>query len=115
MSIFRRKRRQAAKAAVKKAGKVNTKSDAFQIVAAIKHMRESGAMKINYNTYEVKVIRALFWDDRSEEFHHNFISRLHAYLDGMTGKDPDAEDYTPITLTLRDLESNDILDSYTPN
>ena len=109
----RSSRRKAENKAFKQAQKIK-KTQAFEIVNAIKTLRDQGAIKINYNTYEVQLLRKLMWDDRGEDWQKNFTSRLHAYLDGITGKDPDAPDYKPITLTISDLTTRDLLTTFKP-
>lgn len=107
MSVFRSKRRKAEREARK-----IKQSEAFNIVNSIKQLREAGVIQIDYHTFQVKVVRKLFWDERDDDFLNNFITKLHGYLDGITGNDPASKDYKPKTLQLHDLETDELLTTH---
>ncbi|REE01115.1 hypothetical protein [Marinoscillum furvescens] len=109
----RKERRKVEKRAVREAHKIK-QSKSFELVNAIKTLRDRGAIKINYSTYHVQLLRNLMWDSHDAQWQTNFTARLHAYLDGMTGKDPDAPDYKPLPLTITDLTSGELLITFSP-
>ena len=66
MNIFKKKQNRFQKSA--------------EATSAIETLVKANLLKVNPNTYEVKVSRELCWDGKTKKWQANFLSNIHLYI-----------------------------------